>query len=106
MSLKTHDVKFSVDLDWHKSKKTIPVPHPCSSQTCSLLAATDILESKCGSPEGLQALKADSEIKLSRCAGLASHSKKTPQKICQEGKECLLFAIGTKQIFLAKQTFG
>lgn len=95
ISLKTHDDEFSVDWGWHKSKKMNPLPVLAAAKNTACVAVIGILESEHGTPDGLQVLEAEGEIKLSSCAGLASTN--FPQKICQGGKEGLLFTLGTKQ---------
>ena len=71
-----HDAKFSLDSGWHKSKKTTPLPVLAAAKNAACVAVIGILESERGTPEGLQVLKADGDVKSSRCAGLASHFNK------------------------------
>lgn len=70
--MKTHDAKFSVDSGWHKSEKMTLLPDLAAAKNAACTVIS-ILESNCGTPEGLQVLKADGEIKLSRCAGFTLH---------------------------------
>lgn len=100
-------MKFSVDLDWHKSKKKVPLPILAAAKheasLLSLVSWKASVEPLKGSPEGFEGWQWDQIRQVCRFGFIF---KQKPQKICQEGKECLLFAVGTKQIFLAKQTFG
>lgn len=81
--MKTPVAKFSVDSGWHKSKKTTPLPVLAAGENAACVAVIGILQNARGTPEGLQVLKADGEIKLSKF-GFAF---KQPQKICQGCKE-------------------
>lgn len=71
--MKTPVAKFSVDSGWYKFKKMTPLPILAAGENAACVAVIGILENERGTPEGLQVLKADGEIKLSRCAGLALH---------------------------------
>lgn len=85
-SLKTHDAKFSMDSCWHKSKKTTPLPILAAAKNAASITVIGISECKRGTPERLQVLKADGEIKLSRCAGLASHLN-NHRKLAREARK-------------------
>lgn len=75
-----------MDSGWHKSKKMTPLPVLAAAKNAASITVIGISECKCGTPERLQVLKADGEIKLSRCAGLASHLNKH-RKLAREARK-------------------
>lgn len=105
ISLKTHDGKFSMDWGWHKSKKMNPLPVLAAAKNAVCVAVMGILESERGTPDRLQVLKAEGEIKLSRCAGLASRSN-NDRKFAREARKVSYLLYAQNKVFLAKQTLN
>lgn len=75
-----------MDSGWQKSKKTTRMPVLAAAWNAAFIAAISILYNECVTPEGLQVLKADGEIKLNRCVALALHLNKH-RKFAKEARK-------------------